>query len=423
MIQSTLRLFAKPKYEYVLFGLAIVWVLFFSYVLQLKAGFSKVGDDGSYLHAAQLLYTNYKIDNTRPFFISIVYGLPYLFGFSSTSVIQWGLFLNFCSWFLTDLLLFGIVSQILGRKKAFLFSLLFLFCIGYLADAFHFLPECIFIALLVLAVYYLHRYYTTEKHFYITLAIAILLLNTLVKPVSFGLAVLTIVFFIPKWKSLIYTKSFGFLLVVLALLFVQMYSLKKKYGDFTLSYIGSITYYNYLGAKADCYKKGIPYEPGKNERTYAFTRLTNHEMKLRATADFKDQLQHNTFNLFKAYLYCMYSNSSKGSFIVSECSNEKNTSYFSTFQFIFKALSKIQNIVFTGISLLLVGFHLMKSRNKQPFYFIVSAFILYLFLISALSCYQCDRFHIVFYPLLFILLTSIQEFDSINKIIKKSIIS
>jgi hypothetical protein len=404
MIRSTLRQLTKLKYEYVLIGIAIVWVLFFSYVLQLRPGFSKVGDDGSYLHAAQLLYANFKIDNTRPFFISMVYGLPYLFGYSSTSVIQWGIALNFCCWFLTDLFLFRIVSQILDRKKAFLLSLLFLFCIGYLADAFHFLPECIFIVLLVLGVYYIHRYYTTQKHYYITLAIAILLLNALVKPVSVGLAVLTIVFFIPKWKAVIYTKLSVFLLFVIALLFVQMYALKKNYGDFTLSYIGSITYYNYLGAKADCYQKGIPYEPGKNERTYAFTRLSNHDMKLRASADFKDQLQHNTYNLFKAYLYCMYSNSSKGSFIVSACNNKRNTPYFTTFQFLFKAVSKIQNIVFTVISLLLACFHLIKSRNKQPFYFIVSVFIIYLFLISALSCYQCDRFHIVFYPLLFILL-------------------
>jgi hypothetical protein len=404
MIRSTLRQLTKLKYEYVLIGIAIVWVLFFSYVLQLKAGFSKVGDDGSYLHAAQLLYTNFKIDNTRPFFISMVYGLPYLFGYSSTSVIQWGIALNFCCWLLTDLLLFRIVSQILDRKKAFLLSLLFLFCIGYLADAFHFLPECIFIVLLVLGVYYIHRYYTTQKHYYITLAIAILLLNALVKPVSVGLAVLTIVFFIPKWKAVIYTKLSVFLLFVMALLFVQMYALKKNYGDFTLSYIGSITYYNYLGAKADCYQKGIPYEPGKNERTYVFTRLSNHDMKLRASADFKDQLQHNTYNLFKAYLYCMYSNSSKGSFIVSACNNKKNTPYFTTFQFLFKAVSKIQNIAFTCISLLLVVFHLLLSRKKAPYSFLVASFILYLFLISALSCYQCDRFHIVFYPLLFILL-------------------
>ena len=54
---------SKIKYEYLLGLIAVLWALFFSFVLQLKAGFSPIGDDGSYLISAKLLYFNLKIDD------------------------------------------------------------------------------------------------------------------------------------------------------------------------------------------------------------------------------------------------------------------------------------------------------------------------------------------------------------------------
>lgn len=400
-------MFSKLKYEYLLVLIALIWVCFFSFVIQLKSGFSPIGDDGSYLFSAKLLYFDFMLDNTRPLLISSIHGFPYLFGFNDNEVIKWGIFINFLSWFFTSILLFKIISKILNRKKAFLFSVFFIFCIGNLAHAFNFLSESIFIFMIMYSVYFINRYYETTKHHYITISIVILLLNTLIKPVSIGLALILFVFFISKFKKNIFNK-FSFLLIASILLIVfQMYSLKRNYGDYTISYISSITYYNYLGDKADCYKNGIEFLPGKTERSKKFGLLSSHEMKESAEKDLKYQLKNNTFNLFKAYLFGIYSNTHKGNFIVSECKNEKETSYFDFFRFLFKAISKIQNIVFTIGGVVLAFYCLLNFKKTDKFYLINAIFILYIFFISAVSCFQCDRFHIAFFPITIILISFI----------------
>ena len=396
---------SKIRYEYLLVFIAILWGLFFSYAIQLTPAFSTIGDDGSYLFSARLLYFNHQLDNTRPLLISLLHGMPYLFGYSNSVVIKWGLFLNFLCWFFTDILLFKIISKRLDRKKAFLFSVLFIFCIGNLAHAFNFLSDTIFIFLILLSVYSVVKYYDTKKYYYITLSISILLLNSLIKPVSIGLALIMIVFFITKFNKIILNRFSFFLIISFSLIIFQMYSLKKNYGDFTLSYISAITYYNYLGAKADCYKKGIEYIPGKNERSIKFGLLTSHEMKKKANDDFKYQIKNNTLNLFKAYLFCIYSNTFKGNFIVSECKNKKETNYFDIFYFLFKAISKLQNIIFTISGVIISVFSVIKLKKEDDFYLLISFFILYIFFVSAMSCFQCDRFHIAIFPLFIMLLS------------------
>ena len=110
---------SKVKYEYLLAIIATIWVVFFSFTIQLKPYFSQIGDDGTYLYSARLLYHNAQLDDTRPLLISVIHGLPYLFGCTDNVIIKWGIFLNFLSWFFTAVLLFKMVSKITDRKKAF----------------------------------------------------------------------------------------------------------------------------------------------------------------------------------------------------------------------------------------------------------------------------------------------------------------
>ena len=398
---------SKIKYEYLLLLIALIWVVFFSFVIQLKPEFSWVGDDGSYLTAAKKLYLELKIDEGRPLLIAAINGFPLLFGFSNSVVIQWGLLVNFWCWFFTVLLLFKIISGNADRKKAFLFSLLFILCIGNLAIAFNLLSESVFIFMLVLAVYFIHRYFKSNKYYFITIAIAILLLAMLVRPMSIGIVFILIVFFYSKSKEILWHQYAALLYISLALLFFQIASLKRNYGDFTISYIDSITYYNYLGGKADCLKKDIPFIPGENKRGKYFNKFSSHEQKKIAKEDLREQLQNNTINLGKAYLYCLYSNSSKGSYIVSECKNERQTSYFDLFHFLFKAISKVQNILFTIGGVLLSFYTLFRRKRESIFSSILAMMILYIFFISGVSCFQCDRFHIVFFPLVILLFSKI----------------
>lgn len=394
---------SKLKYEYLLFFIAVAWALFFSFSLQLQPYYSAIGDDATYLAAAKLLYFDATLDASRPVLIAAIFGLPFLFGCTASVVIKWVFVLNFLTWFFTGILVFKIGAAQFNKKIAFVIAVVFLLSVGNLAHAFRVLSESVFIFMLVLALYFIHNYFLTRKPEFITLAVSILLFNTLIKPVAIGFTLLLLLFFIREMKSIFINKFSPVMLAGLLLVFFQMYSLKKTYGDFTLSYIGSITYYNYLGTKADCYRKNIEFVPGKSERTKAFNKVPISGIKETASKDLSEQLQNNTVNLGKAYLFCMYSNISKGNYIVSECKNDNDTFYFGFFKFLFKVVSKLQNIIFTGTGIIMSFYFLIKFKTQQHFFVILSLFLLYLFFISAMSCYECDRFHIVLYPIILLM--------------------
>lgn len=398
---------SKIKYEYLLFIIAFFWIIIFSSVLQLTPFFSEIGDDGSYLFAAKSLYNDFKIDNTRPLIISLILGFPLLFSKLESHVINWGLFLNFCSWFTSVYLLFSIVSSRFSRKNAFFTSLVFVFCIGNLAIAFNFLSESIFISFVLWAMFFLNKYYLSKELKNLVFSMSLLLLTVLIKPIAIGILLILLLVNIKVLYKILINKYSFLIYVGLVLIFVQIISLKQSYGNYTISYIGSITYYNYLGAKADCLKKDIEYIPGENKRTKEFNLLTSKEQKRVANEDLVYQIKHNTTNLIKAYLFCIYSNSTKASYIVSECKNLNNTNYFTTFYFVFKAVSKIQTIAFTVLGVLISFWHIIKRKQEDSFVFIVAISVLYLFAVSAMSCFQCDRFHIVFFPLVFILFSNL----------------
>ena len=393
----------KLPYEYLLIIIAILWAATFSFVLQISVNHELKNDEVTYLDAAKLLYFDNTLDNTRPLLISTIVGLPCLFGSSDQTIITFGFFINFFSWLFSIVLVYKILCLRLSRKMAFVFAVFFIFCIGNLAHSFRLLSESVFIFLIVLAVYFLSKYYQTTKTYFITIALSILLLNSLIKPVSIGFAFILLLFYMPKYKQILINRFSILLVMSVCLIMFQMYSLKKTYGDFTISYISAFTYYNYLGAKADCIKKNIEYIPGENLRTKKFNLLSSHEMKQLATKDFISQLKTNKINLIKAYLFCIYSNSTKGNLIVSNAINEKNTFYFDAFRFIFKAVSKLQNIIFTLCAVILSVFTIINFRKQNQFYILIAFFILYIFFISAISCFECDRFHIAFFPLLIVL--------------------
>ena len=215
-----------------------------------------------------------------------------------------------------------------------------------------------------------------------------------------------------KTKSILFNKYVVLLLFSLMVLGYQLIEMKKTYGDYTISYIGAGTYYNYLGGKADCYRKNISHlKFWKNKRSIDSDKLSNHEMKALAAKDFKEQLQNNTQNLAKAYLFCIYSNSSKGNYIVSECKNENNTFYFSFFRFLFKVISKLQTIFFTIITVLLSVYILLNFKKSNTYLLILAIIGLYIFFVSAIGCYACDRLHL---PIFMIMVLIVPYFFDIE---------
>lgn len=397
-------MFPKIKYDYLLLLAAVAWGIFFSFVLQLKPGFSAVGDDGSYLFAARELYLHGRLNDARPLLIAAIDGFPLLLGLGDAAVIGWSNTINLVCWLLASWLVFSITAQRFTRKIAFMAGLAFVFCIGNLANAFNMLAEPVFISMLLLAVYLIGEFERTKRGKYLILALSVLVLAILVKPLAIGITAIAVFFYLKALRRMAYGKSVFVLVFSISLLVFQLVGIKKQYGDYTVSYISSITYYNYLGAKADCLSKGIPFEPGENERANYFSRFSSHQQKKIASADFSRQVRHNTVNLAKAYLFCIFSNSSKASYVVSETKNNSNTAYFDFFYFVLKATSKMQTIVFTVLGVVL-SFLTLFGKKTNCFYKINALILLYIFFISALSCMQCDRFHIIFFPLAIVLAT------------------
>lgn len=402
---------SKIKYEYLLFIIAFIWVLIFSFTLQLVPHFNYLGDDVTYLEAAKMLYHNGQLSPTRPLLIAAIFGFPYLFGGSTEMVLQWSFIINFSVWFFSIILFFKIVEAIINRKNAFIWSLLFIFCIGNLAYAFQFLPETLFSFLILLAVFFVTKYNKSQKVDYIVLALSVLFLCALIKPVAFGIAMLLFFFYIKKVKYILFSKFSVLLAFTWVLIFVQILSLKKNFGDYTISYIGAVTYYNYVGAKADCYRKNIEFIPGENQRAKTLEGLSSHQIKIRANEDFKEQFKNNKLNLVKAYIFCLYSNASKGNYIVSECKNKANTSYFESCRFLFKAFSKIQNNLFSLIGLLLSLITVINYKTSNSIQLFCSLIVLFIIFVSGISCFQCDRFHIAFYAMVLVLIAQKMNFS------------
>jgi len=395
---------SRFKFEGILVTLSLAWAIFASYSIQLTPEYSPTGDDWSYLNATLKLYLEGLPDEGRPFGIAAIYGLPILFGGAADIVVSWGLGINIGCWFASIILFYRILSHRIKQLEAFIYSVVMMLCVGNLAIAFRFLPESIFILLLLVAVAFLSRFYLTRNIKYLTGSIATLLFAVMIKPVALGLAGLVAIYHFRSLEKIVKHKSSVAIYGALMLIGLQMVQMKKTYGDYKISYIGNITYYNYLGAKADCYRKNIEFIPGENKRAKYFQSFSSHDQQRLVKEDIAEQLQNNTFNLARAYLYCLYSNSSKGSYIVSQCENKNGSPLFDVFHFFFKALSKLQNIALTILGIALSIYFWIRRKEASGFAEMLGVFVLYIFFVSGMSCFQADRFHLVFFPFAIILI-------------------
>lgn len=412
------KIILSYKYESILLLIAISWSLFFSFVLQLKSEYTLQGDEGSYFNAAKKLYFDFTLDEGRPFVISAINGFPLLFGLSEKLLFNWIFIVNTISWFLTSILIYKITTDLSSKRKGFLLSVLFLFCIGNLAITFKFLSESIFILLLTFSFFLIHKFTKTRQHKYLTLTIALLILTTLVKPMAIGLVFIVVLAHIRILKKIIFTKFSFFIIISSAFVFFQMNTMKNKYGNYTISYIDSYTYYNYLGNRAYCLENNLEFHDAKGERFNHFITLSNFEQKKLANEDFKRQIVNNTSDFIKAYCVNFYINSTKGTAVVHGCENKNKSSYFYFFQYSFKAISKIQNILFSLLSVIVSIYFIITLKKKNVFSTILAFSSLYIIMISAISCNQGDRFHIVVYPLLLLQLTAIGCLKKINTLFK-----
>lgn len=363
-------------------------------------------DSISYLISAKQLYLENRVNAQRPFLFSLINGFPLLFSNLESNVYKFNLVLNILCWFGSIVLIYKILYKIVSPKVAFYISLVYIFSIGSLAICFFFLTETIFSFLLVLMFYYLQKFNLNKQTKYLIFAFYVLLMSLLVKPILQYFVILFLAFYGKNLLRMVKSKGIIILIIPIFFIFFQMFSMQKTYGRFTLTYIDTITYYNYLGNKAENLKLNKPHDFKNSKRENYFDKLNYEEQKVAMSEDIKNQLNDNKLNLVKAYFINTYINSTKGSASVHACKNLKNTKYFDFFLFLFKGISKIQNILFTILGLVLSVYSMLSWKQSSNFIKIYSFTFLYIFAISGISSDQGDRLHLIFYPIVLFLIAN-----------------
>lgn len=359
-------------------------------------------DSTTYLQAAKNLYTSFTPHDTRPIFLALLNGFPLLFGFGDESVFVWSYFLNAACWIGTALLLFSILRNWLSDKPAFLISLVHLLTMGSAVMVFHLLSESIYTFLLFLVVFLLFRYEKTKHFTFLSWALALLVLLILVRPGAKVLAILTCLYLAKTvWKNR-QNRSLIWVGLALAAVCLQLGMMKKQFGHYTISYIDSFTYYNYLGTRAQCLRDSETFKQCDNGRYRYFITLDYDQQKKVAVDDLKGQLEHNTANVIGAYFINVFQNSIGGSTPIAMCEQKTNLPFFEPIKFAMKSAAKLQNIGFSLLALLLCAWAFMRQRAKVSI-FVSAVFITVSIALYGISSDQGDRFHLVLYPMILML--------------------
>lgn len=307
-------------------------------------------------------------------------------------------------WLGTSLLLFQIANDFLKTKVAFVVAILPFFIIGNAVLNYHLLTENIYTFFIVLAFYSLFRYYKTNNFWFLSFSLSLLLSSMLIKPGAKFLAILILLFFIKtvlkNYKDKAMILLYGSVLMIL----IQLVGMKVQYGDFTLSYIDGVTYHNYLFSKAECFKNGKEYHQINNPRAeYLFSLLFTDQKRV-AKEDAIRQIKTNFPNVVKAYFDNLLENTKSGNACVFDLENKKGSSDFTFWKTVAFNLSKWQNRLFTIIGILVSLYFVRKLFTPKSVYALMALFVLYTIILSGISCGQGDRFHVITFPIVFLLL-------------------
>lgn len=397
-------LLKKYKYHFLIIIVGLICLQTLNVLLQLDKQTIIYPDSYNYLESAQNLYFKFSCHNYRPLGMAFIVGLPYLFTSSDASVFQWSLIVNVVCWIGTSIMLFEILKNFFQEKAAFGFAIVPFFFVGALAVNFHLLTESIFIFFMASVFYFIFKFYKTNSYLYVSIGLAILFSSILIKPGIKFLAILAGLFFIKIILKNSKSKATIFLFVSLLLIVIQMISMKVKYGDYTVSYVDSVVLHICLCSKAECYKTGKAYDQSNNPRADYLFSLPYTEQKKVAAADFKNQIKTNSANLFKAYLTGLTDNFKTGSTCLYDLKNTENNNSFPFWKQCMFTVSKWQSRILTLFGVILAIVFLLRNIKRPNALTLVSLYVLYMVAVAGISGCQGDRYHLVIFPFVILLL-------------------
>ena len=394
----------KYRYSLLLVLIGLLWLEVLNVLLQLDRQTLLYPDASNYLESAQKMYLKFTGHYYRPMVMAFITGLPYLFGSSDAGILQWSLIVNVLCWLGTSLLLFQIAKDFLKAKVAFVVAILPFFIIGNAVLNYHLLTENIYTFFIVLAFYSLFRYFKTNNFWFLSFSLSLLLSSMLIKPGAKFLVILILLFFIKTLLKNHKAKAMILLYGSVLMILIQLVGMKVQYGDFTISYIDGVTYHNYLFSKAECFKNGKEYHQINNPRAeYLFSLLFTDQKRV-AKEDAILQIKTNFPNVVKAYFDNLLENTKSGNACVFDLENKRGSSNFTFWKTVAFNLSKWQNRLFTVLGVLVSLYFVRKLFTPKSVYALMALFVLYTIILSGISCGQGDRFHVITFPIVFLLL-------------------
>lgn len=407
---------SKFKYDFVLILFTLFSLCLMNLFLSLYSQDSLCVDCENYLESAIYLFQKFEVHYYRPVGMSIIYGFPMLLGYDNyLDIYNYVIFVNVLFYIGIIIFFFKICSLFFHKKKSFYFSLILLTYFGISLHVNEILSEIPFIFFILIAFYCLAKYYILSKVDYLFYSISLFLFIILLRPgiVYFSIGIF-LFYFIQIYKNWSFKRIIIVLLPVTLILF-QTIKMREQYGNFTISYIDAVTYYNYLGSKAICLKDNKTLNQNNNKRADFIFKQTYKNQKNIAYKDLIYQIKNNTFYLVKAYVDDIEENTKTSTSRIQYLENIKNEKYFDIKIKIISEITEWQNKLTTLLGVLLAIYFAVTYKRHNKIVFVFVLYFIYIFFISGVSSTQGDRFHIVFYPIVLFLVLYFKQSLSVFK--------
>lgn len=406
----------KIKYEYLLLFIALFSILLLNIIFNLYEQKNLCVDCENYLESAYLFYKTFDVHYYRPLGIALLYGLPIALGFENYSDIYIFIILyNIFFYLLIILLFFSISTYLFNRKKSFFLSLILISYFGISLHIFELLSEIPFLFFILFAFYHLTLYYKKNNINSLYFSLAILFFSSLIRPGILFFVFGILLFYFHTLLKTFTLKRFLPILFSFSLIFFQLIKMKNQYGDYTISYIDAVTYYNYLGSKALCLKENKILNQNTNKRAIYIYKQTFHEQKKIAYKDFWNQIKNNKYYLIRAYIDDIEENTKTGTSYLKFLKNINNSFFFPINIKIISEITEWQNKLTTLFGVLLSLYFILTFKKQDSLTLIFTCYFIYIYFVSGISSTQGDRFHIVFYPIIILLFSKFSEIYNTKK--------
>lgn len=332
------------------------------------------------------------------------------------------LILHLLCWLLTGLLLFSVSAQYLKGKWKYLPVLVFALSPSHIVFAWLTLTETVFTFLLILAAWLMFRYVQAPDKAGRLIWVNIVLAFACVVRPSLQLPVLVMLLW-TAWelwhrtprKPLVFLAAFVGVLLIIGF---QANRMHRQYGQYTLSFIGKMAWYEYLGAGSKALAEQRDLRIVRHERdSTELAQFATFEggaayWKQRCDfydADFKAQWQAHKPLIFKAWLINILQNTREPGAELSTLTAKGGAPGFNAIRLLaYKGsgyLNMAMNYLLMPVLLLLLTLRWWKEKRWLPAgQTLAAAFALllalFLLLSSGASMWQGDRFSLVYYPLL-----------------------